>query len=412
MKNIKILIKILFIFVIFSIVYYKYIKSVNENDIIYNKNHPALLPDKGIWPEYNQKIKLNFPTWIKKKNIRIIVNKSKRVISVMCGNTPLISYPVALGFNPEGDKIKKGDGRTPEGIYYICELQHKGLPLKYGKRSMLLSYPNSRDADIGLQNGLINREQKDKIDTAIDNKKIPPQNTLLGSSLRIHGGGIGSDWTLGCIALIDEHVIELYSLVKYGTEIDIRGKKQKLPYRDTDRDGIPNSIDLLLGAKKTVLNGANYNGKYLRIPPKEGDVPRDIGVCSDVIIRALRNAGIDLQVEIQKDRAKNPQAYPQIKNPDSNIDHRRVKNMLPWFKSNNKFTLKNDKNSKNEYLPGDIIFMETLPADGPDHIGIISDRLGKNGYPLVINNWTNGYTTSEMPLLPEIPVTHCFRWKN
>jgi len=371
------------------------------------KSRNAGLPDRGIWPEYDDKISLFLLPGNGNGKTSIVIDKGRRVLTLMRDNTPIISYPIALGFSPEGAKIKRGDGKTPEGKYYLCQMLDKGLAPRYGKRAMRISYPGDKDAIRGLSTGLINTSQKGAIDRAILKLKIPPQNTILGSSIRIHGGGVGKDWTLGCIALRDEDVIDLYSAVKLGTKVHILGKNEPSPFGDMDRDAIPDQVDFLLGAKRTVLNGANYNGKYVVISPKGGDVPREIGVCTDVIIRAARNAGLDLQVEIQKERRKNPHQYPGIKKPDASIDHRRVKNMIPWFKEHWKSLPPDDYTT---FLPGDIIFMDTLPAKGADHVGIISDRLGPSGRPLIINNWTVGYQTSEMDLLEFVPVLSHFRW--
>jgi uncharacterized protein YijF (DUF1287 family) len=368
---------------------------------------PAGLPDKGIWPELDPKVGLNLPDWIDIKQTAIVVDKVHRVLTLTLGRQPLVSYPIALGFAPDGHKEKQGDGKTPEGRYFLCEMLHKDLAARYGARSMRLSYPSSKDAETGVRTGLISEREKTAIEKAIQARKMPPQKTVLGSSIRIHGGGVGKDWTLGCIAMRDPDVIDLYSVVKQGTEIRVLGKGDTRPYGDRDADGIPDTIDLLLGAKKAAMNGADYDGKYVKIPASGGDVPREIGVCTDVVIRALRNAGLDLQVELQRDRAKTPVLYPNMKAPDPSIDHRRVKNLKVWFPRHWRSLPTDDFST---YLPGDVILMDTLYYEGPDHIGIISDRRGPSGKPLVINNWTVGYETSEMDLLDAVPVLGHFRW--
>lgn len=370
---------------------------------------PANLPDIGIWDDLNAKTSLSLPDWIDKQKTSIVIDKTRKILTLMQSGIPIISYPIALGFDPVGHKQKQGDGKTPEGRYYLCENLHKNLASRYGARSMRISYPNKEDAQTGFQNKLITSAQKRAIEKSILAGTIPPQNTSLGSSIRIHGGGVGRDWTLGCIAMRDPDIIDLYKAVRGGTAVLIFGENQKLPYSDVDHDGIPDQVDFLLGAKKTVLNGASYNGKYVKLPSINGDVPREIGVCTDVIVRALRNGGLDIQVEIQKDRAKRPKAYPRIKEPDPSIDHRRLKNMIPWFA---KYWNSLPINGSTAYLPGDVILMDTLPAKGADHIGIISDRIGPSGKPLVINNWTVGYETSEMDLLDFVPVLRHYRWRN
>ena len=174
---------------------------------------------------------------------------------------------------------------------------------------------------------------------------------------------------------------------------------------DHDGDGIVDALDVLVGARKLLYNHARYFERYLRMKYPGGDVPRSEGVCTDTVVRALRNAGIDLQKELHEDILRAPAAYPMVKNPDPNIDQRRVRTLLPWFRRHWRALPKDAP-----YLPGDVVFFDTFPSrPGPDHIGIVSDRRGATELPLVINNWTDGAVDAEMDLLPSIPVTHHFR---
>jgi uncharacterized protein YijF (DUF1287 family) len=181
------------------------------------------------------------------------------------------------------------------------------------------------------------------------------------------------------------------------------------PAGDADGDGIPDPLDVLIGAHKAALNRDRYDGRYERIRYPLGDVPREIGVCTDVVIRALRNAGIDLQREVHEDIQRAPEAYPSVKRPNENIDHRRVRSLLPYFERH--FELHaTPPNASDPYRPGDIVFMDTFPRQpGPDHVGIISDQRSAEGVLLVINNWTIGTVTEPMDLLSYVPVTHRFR---
>ncbi|HUQ04856.1 MAG TPA: DUF1287 domain-containing protein [Kofleriaceae bacterium] len=183
--------------------------------------------------------------------------------------------------------------------------------------------------------------------------------------------------------------------------------------RDRDNDGIPDSLDVLLGAHKTRLNADAYTEGYVSMTYPMGDVPREMGVCTDVIVRALRNAGLDLQAAVHDDIKRAPRAYPMVKGKGSaSIDHRRVKTILPWFKRNMDQRSAKLDDPDDPLRPGDIVFMDTFPSKtGPDHIGIVSDRIGEDGLPVVINNWTNGTVTAEMDLLGWVPVTHRFRMK-
>ena len=180
--------------------------------------------------------------------------------------------------------------------------------------------------------------------------------------------------------------------------------------RDRDRDGIPDALDVLRGAKKALLNGARYDTAYYAIPYPGGDVPRDVEACSDVTVRALRNAGIDLQREIAQDIRRRPKAYPNVTEQKTSIDHRRVRNQVVWFaRYLERRDTAVDAAHPEAWLPGDIALFDTLSKPGPDHIGIVSDAIGPSGLPLIVNNWTFGSTTAEMDLLAFVPVTHHFR---
>lgn len=177
-------------------------------------------------------------------------------------------------------------------------------------------------------------------------------------------------------------------------------------YEDKDGDGVVNTLDVLLGAKKLCVNKAAYVAAYRPMKYPGGDVPQKEGVCTDTLVRALRNAGWDLQRGVHEDALKKPRLYPlEGKAPDANIDHRRIRMLLPWLQQN--FI---QVKPGEPYLPGDLLLFDTFPNKaGPDHAGIVSDWLGPSGLPLVVNNWTDGYVEQEMDLLKFVPVTHRFR---
>jgi len=181
------------------------------------------------------------------------------------------------------------------------------------------------------------------------------------------------------------------------------------PPGDTDGDGIPDPLDVLIGAHKAALNGDRYDARYERIAYPLGDVPRDIGVCTDVVIRAFRNAGFDLQQAVHEDILRAPKAYPDVERANANIDHRRVRTLLPYFQRHFEAHAATPSPS-DPYRPGDVVFMDTFPArSGAEHVGIVSDRLNAAGAPLIINNWTEGTVTALMDLLASVPVSHRFR---
>ena len=171
---------------------------------------------------------------------------------------------------------------------------------------------------------------------------------------------------------------------------------------DQDYDGIFDLLDIHRGAVKATLNGAEYQEGYERLSYPLGDVSRKIGVCTDVVVRAFRNAGWDLQKLVYEDMKKRPKAYGlKGKKPNRHIDHRRVRRLNVYFKKHyHSLPISFDpKQRGNEaWLPGDLIFMDTLGKGRPTHVGLVSDKVGWNGQPLIINNWTYGYQTSEMDL--------------
>ena len=116
-----------------------------------------------------------------------------------------------------------------------------------------------------------------------------------------------------------------------------------------------------------------YDPQYFSIKYPNGDVPSGKGVCTDVIIRAYRKVGIDLQKEVHEDMLKNFNAYPKkwgLKKTDKNIEHRRVPNLMKYFSTYG--TVKKISNNATDYLPGDIVAWNLGGAI--THIGIVVDR--------------------------------------
>lgn len=148
---------------------------------------------------------------------RIEVFKSKRQLHFFEGERLIKSYRIALGTNPKPPKEREGDRATPEGSYYICRKN----PKSQFYLSLGISYPGPRDADRGLKAGLISEGDHRAILDAHRRGTTPPWNTRLGGEIFIHGRGSKSDWTLGCIALDDSDIEELYRLVSVGTPITI-----------------------------------------------------------------------------------------------------------------------------------------------------------------------------------------------
>lgn len=152
------------------------------------------------------------------REARIIINKTTRKLYLYSGSSVARIYPVSLGFDPENDKEKEGDGRTPEGIFYVCNKN----PQSRFYLSLGVSYPNLEDAERGLKDGIISYHEYEMIVRAMKHNKRPPWFTPLGGAICIHGGGVDWDWTEGCIALENSHMQELYRAVPVGTPIVIK----------------------------------------------------------------------------------------------------------------------------------------------------------------------------------------------
>jgi murein L,D-transpeptidase YafK len=150
------------------------------------------------------------------KKPELLVEKYARRLTVFDDGEAIKSYGIALGWG-KGDKVREGDGCTPEGRFYIC---HHNPGSRY-HLSMGLSYPNIEDAERGLRNGLISKPEYGRIVEAIRKKRTPPWNTPLGGEIMIHGHGTKRDWTAGCIALANEDIEELYHALPDGTPVEI-----------------------------------------------------------------------------------------------------------------------------------------------------------------------------------------------
>jgi len=268
----------------------------------------AGLSDHGVFSELDAWVVIALPAWVPTADMRIVVDRPHRVLTVLAGREPVKTYPV----DP------KCDAPTLECL------------------------------------GLRPTDQEELARLPTNNGRLPLAEVVL---------------------------------------------------RDSDGDGIPDPVDILLGAKKAALLAS----KYLETSPKlaypGGDVPTTEGVCTDVVVRALRNAGIDLQKEVFEDAGRAPTAYPAIPKRNPNIDHRRVRNLLVYFTRHWRRVERLE-----DLLPGDVVMLDTFPKrKGVEHIGIVSDQLGKSGRPLIINAWTEGYRTSEMDLLSFVAMPIAFR---
>jgi hypothetical protein len=148
----------------------------------------------------------------------LYIYKEKHRLYVLERGVLVREYPVGLGPNTVGDKEREGDGRTPEGEFYIC--------LKNGAskffRSLGLSYPTRKHAERAFMAGMISPDEYRDIILALERSSRPPWDTALGGEIFIHGGGAHVDWTDGCVALYDSDMEELYQIAHIGTRVVVR----------------------------------------------------------------------------------------------------------------------------------------------------------------------------------------------
>ncbi len=207
----------------------------------------------------------------------------------------------------------------------------------------------------------------------------------------------------------------------YCTDTDKNIPSGDKKYNVNDSSGKDNSVSLstaqekiLQGAKQDLASGAGYDltmGYYVleykdgvftggKVYPN-GDLDPEIGVCTDVVVRSLRYAGIvDLQEAIQHDFISNKGKYPFSrwgnKKPDSNIDHRRVMNLEVWFANHW------NTGDRENFEPGDIVVWDMNEDGASDHIGIVTDKKEDGRYFVIHNHPDPGHIAEEDKL---------FKWK-
>jgi len=171
----------------------------------------------------------------------------------------------------------------------------------------------------------------------------------------------------------------------------------------------PAAQKLIAAAIERTRHRVIYDGSYRTIAYPGGDVPDNIGVCTDVVIRAYRSGlGIDLQEKVHEDMAQAFGEYPKIwslSRPDSNIDHRRVPNLETYFTRHGQ-SLPATRDP-DDYASGDLVTWR-LPGNLP-HIGIVTDRLSRDGgRPLIAHNIGRGPRLED--LLFDYPISGHFRY--
>lgn len=156
--------------------------------------------------------------------------------------------------------------------------------------------------------------------------------------------------------------------------------------------GSPSIRAIVTSANEQIGVTTGYTQAYFNIPYPNGDLPESTGACTDVVIRAFRSAGVDLQKEVHEDIAANFNVYPKkwgLAKPDTNIDHRRVPNLQVFFARKGKSLPVSDDDSSN-FQPGDVVTWD-LNGKGMTHIGLVSNlRNIRSGRYLVVHNIGGG----------------------
>ncbi|MCG3745023.1 DUF1287 domain-containing protein [Vibrio cincinnatiensis] len=168
---------------------------------------------------------------------------------------------------------------------------------------------------------------------------------------------------------------------------------------------------LVEAAKERTNYSVAYDGSYIKIGYPNGDVPPNIGVCTDVVIRSYRKLGVDLQVLVHEDMRDNFSSYPSnriwgLSKPDRNIDHRRVPNLQVFFRRNGQSLPISAEGLS--YKAGDIVTW-VLPGNLP-HIGIVTNELsGDKKRRLIVHNIGSGPVLEDM--LFDFKITGHFRYE-
>lgn len=148
---------------------------------------------------------------------RVVVLKAKRILHLFDGDRLVRTYPIDLGTVPDGPKRRKDDGRTPVGSFRIVV---KNADSRY-HRFLGIDYPDLAAVEWGLASGLVSVGEAKAIRQALETGQYPSWTTALGGGIGIHGHRTGTDWTGGCVALSDEHVDELFSVLRIGDSVEI-----------------------------------------------------------------------------------------------------------------------------------------------------------------------------------------------
>jgi hypothetical protein len=183
------------------------------------KNQPESRTARQQPPGEKEPVRIDYLTALTDiVNPEIYVYKEKRRLYVIQSNVMVRDYPIGLGFNPVGDKEREGDGRTPEGDFFVCRKD----PVSRFNKALVLNYPDRKHAERALFAGILSPPEFKEILMAAEHKAMPPWSAKLGGQLCMHAGEAYKDRTQGSIALYDSDMDELFNIASIGTPVHIR----------------------------------------------------------------------------------------------------------------------------------------------------------------------------------------------
>jgi hypothetical protein len=161
---------------------------------------------------------------------------------------------------------------------------------------------------------------------------------------------------------------------------------QSSPHRQVGSAGDPFFTALAKAALERPKANVRYDGRYFQIPYPMGDVPANVGVCTDEVIRVYRAVGVDLQQLVHEDMQRSFSEYPHLwglSRPNSSIDHRRVPNLMYFFEKHGAALLVS--NDPSQYTAGDVVVWQL--SNGLLHIGLVVEERNSDGQrPLIVHN--------------------------
>ncbi|MEM4216931.1 MAG: L,D-transpeptidase [Candidatus Methanomethylicaceae archaeon] len=181
--------------------------------VFYKTPHIPPLSDTAVLEEKPPALSSH----IASSQVQIFVYKGMRRMFVFSGDNLVGTFDVGLGRSPEGNKMVRGDKRTPEGFFKVWGKK----PSSRFYKSIGIDYPTPAHAKRAYEMGIISRGLYESILRAHESGKLPPQDTPLGGHIYIHGGGALANWTNGCIAMNNKDIDVIYPLVTPGSSVSV-----------------------------------------------------------------------------------------------------------------------------------------------------------------------------------------------